>query len=125
LVRRVVMAAKEGDSMHRSMADQIDPSMSIHIEAKRGVEVCQGEDVQGDQSSPLCLRWLHDRVMNAGEPEDSEPAASEPEKRKAPAALNPIIVLRELFELLEDYAPAWYSEENHRRAEAILKAGAR
>ena len=60
-----------------------------------------------------------------GEPEDSEPAASEPEKRKAPAALNPITVLRELFELLEDYAPAWYSEENHRRAEAILKAGAR
>lgn len=35
-------------------------------------------------------------------------------------ALNPVGVLRELFELLEDYAPAWYTEENHHRAVAAL-----
>ena len=29
-------------------------------------------------------------------------------------------VLRELFELLEDYAPAWYTEEHHNRAAAAL-----
>jgi hypothetical protein len=34
--------------------------------------------------------------------------------------LNPSNVLRELFELLEDYAPAWYTEENHDRALAAL-----
>lgn len=29
-------------------------------------------------------------------------------------------VLEELFKLLEDYAPAWYSEEHHNRAVAAL-----
>ena len=29
-------------------------------------------------------------------------------------------VLRELFELLEDYAPAWYTEEHHERLVAAL-----
>jgi hypothetical protein len=29
-------------------------------------------------------------------------------------------VLRELFELLEDYAPSWYTEELHNRASAAL-----
>ena len=29
-------------------------------------------------------------------------------------------VLQEMFELLEEYAPAWYSEDLHNRAKAIL-----
>jgi hypothetical protein len=29
-------------------------------------------------------------------------------------------VLRELFELLEDYAPSWYTEEHHNRLVAAL-----
>jgi hypothetical protein len=29
-------------------------------------------------------------------------------------------VLKELFELLEDYAPTWYTEEHHNRAVAAL-----
>ncbi len=29
-------------------------------------------------------------------------------------------VLRELFELLQDYAPTWYTEELHNRAAAAL-----
>ena len=29
-------------------------------------------------------------------------------------------VLKELYELLEDYAPAWYTEEHHNRALAAL-----
>jgi hypothetical protein len=29
-------------------------------------------------------------------------------------------VLRDLFELLEDYAPSWYTEELHNRAAAAL-----
>jgi hypothetical protein len=36
-------------------------------------------------------------------------------------AASPMMVLRELYELLEDYAPMWYSEEAHDRAEAALK----
>jgi hypothetical protein len=34
--------------------------------------------------------------------------------------VNPATVLRELFELLEDYAPVWYTEENHNRVLAAL-----
>jgi hypothetical protein len=30
------------------------------------------------------------------------------------------IVLRELFELLEDYAPIWYTEDLHNRTAAAL-----
>jgi hypothetical protein len=30
-------------------------------------------------------------------------------------------VLFELFQLLEDYAPAWYTEEHHNRAAAALE----
>ena len=29
-------------------------------------------------------------------------------------------VLRELFELLEDYAPTWYTEEHHNRLASAL-----
>jgi hypothetical protein len=36
-------------------------------------------------------------------------------------AVSPIMALQELYELLEDYAPMWYSEEAHNRAEAALK----
>ncbi len=31
-----------------------------------------------------------------------------------------LAVLGELFELLEDYAPAWYTEAHHNRAAAAL-----
>lgn len=37
---------------------------------------------------------------------------------RKPASGN--AVLRELFELLEDYAPSWYTEELHNRAAAAL-----
>ncbi|HET6205189.1 MAG TPA: hypothetical protein VFD98_00185 [Terracidiphilus sp.] len=37
-----------------------------------------------------------------------------------PCAPTPRAVLEELFTLLEDYAPAWYTEEHHNRAVAAL-----
>jgi len=33
---------------------------------------------------------------------------------------SPKAILRELYELLEDYSPAWYTEEHHNRAVAAL-----
>jgi len=33
---------------------------------------------------------------------------------------TPRDVLEELFQLLEDYAPTWYTEEHHNRAVAAL-----
>jgi hypothetical protein len=32
-------------------------------------------------------------------------------------------VLSELRDLLEDYAPTWYTEEHHRRVESALHTG--
>jgi len=43
----------------------------------------------------------------------------EPEK-DARCVPSQRVVLEELFKLLEDYAPAWYSEEHHNRAVAAL-----
>jgi hypothetical protein len=34
--------------------------------------------------------------------------------------LTPLAVLQELYELLEEYAPIWYTQELHDRAEAAL-----
>lgn len=34
---------------------------------------------------------------------------------------NPRIVLKEIFELLEEYGPTWYTEELHHRAKTALK----
>ncbi len=35
-------------------------------------------------------------------------------------AVSPMVALRELYELLEDYSPMWYSEEMHNLASAAL-----
>jgi len=37
-----------------------------------------------------------------------------------PQSANPSSVLRELFELLQDYAPTWYTEELHNRTAIAL-----
>ena len=34
--------------------------------------------------------------------------------------LSPKAILKELYELLEDYGPVWYTEEHHNRAVAAL-----
>jgi len=38
----------------------------------------------------------------------------------ATASAEPVAILRELFELLEDYAPIWYTEELHSRTANAL-----
>lgn len=37
-----------------------------------------------------------------------------------PVAADPHTILRELFELLQDYSPIWYTEELHNRTAAAL-----
>lgn len=37
--------------------------------------------------------------------------------------VTPIAALRELFELLEDYSPMWYTEETRERAMSALRQG--
>jgi hypothetical protein len=40
--------------------------------------------------------------------------------KKAGTSINPKVVLKEIFELLEEYGPIWYTEELHDRAKAAL-----
>lgn len=37
-----------------------------------------------------------------------------------PKPITPVAVLQELFKLLEDDSPVWYTQENHDRALAAL-----
>ena len=41
-------------------------------------------------------------------------------RMRARKVLSPRTVLKELFVLLEDYAPTWYTKEHHDRAIAAL-----
>jgi hypothetical protein len=45
-----------------------------------------------------------------------------PESRETPASQEKALVeaLSDLHDLLEDYSPAWYTEEHHRKAESAL-----
>lgn len=48
------------------------------------------------------------------------PAVTGSNSQHQSSSLSPMMVLRELFELLEDYSPTWYKEETHQRAFAAL-----
>jgi hypothetical protein len=63
------------------------------------------------------------RTIDAADFSIGERPSGVSQENRPPMALNPAAVLRELYELLEDYAPAWYSEEHHERAVAALKLG--
>jgi len=56
---------------------------------------------------------------------DSEFESSEGQREKSAALRIELAgaaeVLRELFNLLEQYAPAWYTEKHHNRAVAALR----
>ena len=50
--------------------------------------------------------------------------ASSDHQRKMPSTHKDLKeVLSELRDLLEDYAPTWYTEEHHRRVESALHTG--
>lgn len=50
-------------------------------------------------------------------------AASEHERPPLPRrAPTPLVVLKEVFDLLEEYGPVWYTEQLHNRIKAVLIA---
>ena len=71
-----------------------------------------------DRADDRTLRLLN----GANEMHHRTPAIpwSRPGDRATLKLVNPATVLKELFELLEDDAPIWYTEENHNRAVAAL-----
>jgi hypothetical protein len=75
------------------------PSCSLHLVPKKGLN--------GGAAAEVTANPIHASAASRG------PARL--------TLLNPATVLRELFELLEDYSPVWYTEENHQRAIAALR----
>jgi hypothetical protein len=53
--------------------------------------------------------------------EKANSAQRESITRKPLQAVNPRTVFVELFELLEEYGPSWYTEEQHNRAVAAMR----
>jgi len=57
--------------------------------------------------------------------QQSELARSRPHSYEGPDAKVQLAratdALAELYQLLEDYAPAWYSEHHHKKAESALR----
>jgi hypothetical protein len=45
---------------------------------------------------------------------------SSPENPNEIQSVSPNTALKELFDLLENYSPTWYTEEHHNRAAAAL-----
>ena len=63
---------------------------------------------------------LEDR-MEHKTPELAYLMSAETKRRQGINDSNARVVLQELYLLLEDYAPVWYTEEHHKRAlEALL-----
>ena len=58
----------------------------------------------------------HERVPSTCSGTGQTPSSEDAER--VPSARE---VLEELFQLLEDYAPVWYTEEHHNRAVAALR----
>ena len=53
--------------------------------------------------------------------EKANPAQRKSITREPLPAVNPRTVFVELFELLEEYGPSWYTEEQHNRAVAAMR----
>jgi hypothetical protein len=67
-------------------------------------------------ASPYTRGWcvnVEQLVRNSTNGQSSSPKSLE-------MPVSPHAVLKELFELLEDYAPTWYTQEIHDRAVAAL-----
>ncbi len=101
------------------------PSSSIHLVYSQGRQTSLPKSVPADAPSPMLPGMPQACIMGVSGPLNEADPSSEWRERKPVAVVNPATVLRELFELLEDYSPVWYTEENHYRAVAALKHATR
>ena len=95
-------------------------SRSIHLVPKKARDTDVNEEVWED-TFYLTLRLPQQNPMIPADSLSADSMSTEAADRAPLPALDPATVLRELFELLEDYSPVWYSEDHHDRAVAALK----
>jgi hypothetical protein len=97
------------------------PSSSIHLVPRQEHQEFFPEDGRAGESRPLSLGMRQHAIVNASDSLPGEHLSRESHEHQPATSLNPATVLLELFELLEDYSPVWYTEENHHRAVAALR----
>ena len=52
----------------------------------------------------------------------AEAASERAKPQQMRCAPTPLVVLKEVFDLLEEYGPIWYTEQLHNRIKAVLIA---
>ena len=106
--------------MKKARFELSSPSNSIHLVPKRRIE--EGSlpgEVDANATRPLPAAMPQRGIMCTFDSRNE--GSMDSRDRKPVSAVNQATVLRELFELLEDYSPIWYTEETHERAVAALK----
>lgn len=111
--------------MKNASLQPVSPSSSIHLVYSQGRQASLPEGVPADVSAPLPPEMQQAGIMGAAGSLNEVDPSSEWRERKPVAVVNPATVLLELFELLEDYSPVWYTDDNHHRAVAALRSAIR
>jgi len=94
-------------------------SSAIHLIQEDAAPTILNPDVAPGREH-LPSRWFPEMSGMAMHHLKKASRTSTSDERTILSMVNPATVLKELFELLEDYAPVWYTEENHNRAVAAL-----
>lgn len=111
--------------MENARREQSRASLSIHLVPKKGSNTAVLQDVSADPLQSLSRREPQPGSAISIQFSSADHGSTVSRGLVSLSVLDPVTVLRELFELLEDYSPVWYSEENHNRAVAALKLATR
>jgi hypothetical protein len=106
--------------------DQAEPRKPIECsDEKPLLMICKRDNlvVLSELLSERVLRqkrMIRGKYMNSSLPELVSGAGKPYNNDSRSKPITPVTVLQELFELLEDYSPVWYTQENHDRALVAL-----
>ena len=106
--------------MAKEIRAQLRPSSAIQIVQEDGTPTILNRDLAEDRTPRSLLQFPQGISPTLMHHLTSGSRASMSGRGAALGLVSPAAVLKELFELLEDYAPVWYTEENHDRAVAAL-----
>lgn len=111
--------------MKNARLEPPSPFSSIHLVPRQQLQSSFQEDTPADGSHRLSFAMPQPQLMSATDSLSTVVPPREQHERKPLAVVTPATMLQELFELLEDYSPVWYTEETHHRAVAALKLAMR
>jgi hypothetical protein len=106
--------------MAKEILAQSSPSSAIHIVPEDGTATILNQDLAEHRTPRALLPFPREISPTKVQHLAMGSRANGPGKGAALSLVNPVTVLKELFELLEDYSPVWYTEESHDRAVAAL-----